>query len=71
MPPSDLSPNLFFGQFLSPEALVKAHYEEVLNIPQDAHIYRTLNFVKEHHLLTTGPDPFYYRTPDARYYVVM
>lgn len=65
-------PSIYFGTFLSPEDLVKSHYTTIYpQIEFDSPIFRNMNMVREHHNLTTGDDPFYYRKPDCRYYVVM
>lgn len=67
-----LTPNKFFGTFISPEDLVKAHYREVYpQIEEDSPIFRNMDMVKEHFNLTSGDDAFYHRTPDCRYFVVI
>ena len=72
MKTSDLTPNKFFGTFISPRDLVIAHYRAVYpQIEEDSPIFRNMDMVKEHFNLTHGDNPFYYRTADCRYYVVM
>lgn len=67
-----LSDQTYFGTFFSPEDLVKAHYQEVYpQIESDSPIFRNMDMVKEHFELTSGPSPFYVRTPNCQYYVVI
>lgn len=72
MNPSKLDPKTFFGYYYTPEELVKAHYREIYpQIEDDSPIFRNMDMVKEHFDLTHGTSPFYIRTTDCQYYVVI